>query len=144
MTIGSLSRRTGVPAKLLRQFEVVGFIYTAGRSPGNYRLFDEEALWCVVVMRSLRAIGRTLAEIQDLTTSYLSQADSPIGPKLAQVLEAVRKRTEMQIAELRLRLQRIAEFAERYSDELRGRADFRSRDPRDAGASVDSPPGERL
>jgi hypothetical protein len=46
MTIGALSRRTGVPVKALREYEDLGLIYTVGRSAGNYRLFDEEALWC--------------------------------------------------------------------------------------------------
>ena len=41
MTIGSLSRRTGVPVKTLRTYEDLGLIYTVGRSPGNYRLDGE-------------------------------------------------------------------------------------------------------
>lgn len=137
MTIGSLSRRTGVPVRVLRQYEDRGFIYTAGRSPGNYRLFGEEAMWCAEVVRSLRAIGLTLAEIQDLSGSYLSQTNPPIGPRLAQLLKAVRDRTEEQIVDLRLRLQRIDEFDAHYSDELGGRADFRSHDPRDARGELD-------
>ncbi|MEA2503567.1 MAG: MerR family transcriptional regulator, copper efflux regulator [Actinomycetota bacterium] len=65
MTIGSLSRRTGVPVTTLRKYEDMGLISTAGRSPGNYRLFDEEALWCVGVVGSLRGLGLTLAEIRE-------------------------------------------------------------------------------
>jgi MerR family transcriptional regulator, copper efflux regulator len=41
MTIGQLSRRTGVPIKVLREYERLGFVYTLGRSAGNYRLFGE-------------------------------------------------------------------------------------------------------
>ncbi|MGC1406268.1 MAG: MerR family transcriptional regulator [Candidatus Dormiibacterota bacterium] len=144
MTIGGLSRRTGVPVKVLRQYEDLGFIYTAGRSPGNYRLFDEEALWCVETVRSLRAVGLTLAEIQDLCGTYLSCTKTPIGPRLAEVLEGVRGRTEEQIADLRLRLQRIAVFKEHHADELGGRADFRSQDPRRVSAGVDSPSGGKV
>jgi hypothetical protein len=50
MTIGTLSRRTGIPVKALRAYEDMGLLYTVGRSPGNYRLFGEEALWCVGVV----------------------------------------------------------------------------------------------
>ncbi len=39
MTIGQLSRRTGVPIKALREYERLGFLYTLGRSESNYRLF---------------------------------------------------------------------------------------------------------
>jgi MerR family regulatory protein len=41
MTIGTLSRRTGVPVKALRAYEDMGLLYTVGRSPGNYRLFGQ-------------------------------------------------------------------------------------------------------
>ena len=53
MTIGTLSRRTGIPVKALRAYEDMGLLYTMGRSPGNYRLFDDEALWCAAVIALL-------------------------------------------------------------------------------------------
>jgi len=45
MTIGTLSRRTGVPVKTLREYEDLGLIYTVGRSNGNYRLFSGGLPW---------------------------------------------------------------------------------------------------
>ena len=47
MTIGQLSRRTGMPIKILRHYEDLGFLYTLGRIESNYRPFGEEAVWCV-------------------------------------------------------------------------------------------------
>ena len=60
MTVGQLSRRTGVPIKVLREFERLGFLYTLGRSDSNYRLFDESALWWLHVIQSLRSLELTL------------------------------------------------------------------------------------
>jgi hypothetical protein len=57
-----------------------GLIYTAGRGPGNYRLFDEDALWCVEVVGNLRAMGLTLAEIRELAGTYLQGRDESVGP----------------------------------------------------------------
>jgi MerR family copper efflux transcriptional regulator len=129
MTIGALSRRTGVPVKALREYEDLGLIYTVGRSAGNYRLFGEEALWCVGVVGALRGLGLTLAEIEDLAASYLQRSDEPIGPRLAEILRAVRARTEHRIAELREVLRRIDEYQSQFADQLAGRADFRALDP---------------
>jgi MerR family copper efflux transcriptional regulator len=129
MTIGALSRRTGVPVKTLREYEDLGLIYTVGRSAGNYRLFDEEALWCVSVIGTLRGLGLTLAEIQDLAASYLQRTDEPSGPRLAQLLRAVRARTENRIAELGELLRGIDQFQSQFADQLAGRADFRATDP---------------
>lgn len=144
MTIGRLSRRTSVTVKVLRQYESLGLIYTVGRSSGNYRLFDEEALWCVGVVGGLRALGLTLTEIQELTSSYLAQAGEPIGPRLAGLLGAVRGRTQDRISALQQLLERIDSFEADHADELSGRVDFRAQDPRFAGQGLDSPPGGRL
>src|SRR5215472_43187 len=64
MTIGQLSRRSGVPIKVLRKYEDLGFLYTLGRSESNYRLFGEDALWCVQVVQGLRSLGLTLKELR--------------------------------------------------------------------------------
>ena len=130
MTIGALARRTGVPVKTLREYEDLGLIYTVGRSAGNYRLFGDEALWCVGVVTTLRGLGLTLSEIVELTACYLGRTDKPIGPRLAQALQAVRLRSEARIAELQALLQRIAEYEAEHEDELSGRTDFRAHDPR--------------
>lgn len=143
MTIGRLSRQTGVAVKTLRTYEDLGLIYTVGRSEGNYRLFGDEALWCVAVVGALRDLGLTLAEIQQLTEAYLTRPGEPDGPRLAAVLTSVRARTEAQIAELRGRLARIDEFERQCADELAGRADFRAQDPRFSPRGLDSPSGGR-
>jgi len=100
-----------------------------GRSAGNYRLFGEEALWCVGVIGTLRGLGLTLAEIRGLTATYLERTEEPIGPRLAGVLRAVRARTEDRITELRQLLQRIDDYQSEFGAELAGRADFRALDP---------------
>jgi MerR family transcriptional regulator, copper efflux regulator len=130
MTIGTLSRRTGVPVKALRAYEDMGLLYTVGRSPGNYRLFDDEALWCVAVVSGLRRLGLTLEEIRGVAVDYLRKTDEPVGPRLAGVLKNVRARTERQIVELRERLQLIDDFERAAAAELAGIADFRDMDPR--------------
>ena len=129
MTIGSLSRRTGVPVKTLRTYEDMGLIYTVGRSPGNYRLFGEDALWCVRVVTGLRGLGLTLDEICRVAATYLQDTGEPAGPRLATLLQAVRARTEQHIAELQERLQRIDEFEEAWAAELAGLSDFHTQDP---------------
>jgi DNA-binding transcriptional MerR regulator len=65
MTVGELSRITGVPVKALRQYADWRLVYTIGRSPTGYRLFDADALWCVRMIDHLRGLGLTLAETRD-------------------------------------------------------------------------------
>ncbi|WP_350341503.1 MerR family transcriptional regulator [Candidatus Nephthysia bennettiae] len=76
-----------MPVKALREYSDMGLVYTIGRSPGNYRLFDESALWCVKVIRGLRSLGLSVAEVASV---YLARTDQPIGPHLAERLSAAR------------------------------------------------------
>src|SRR5579863_6029271 len=108
MTIGQLSRRTGVPIKVLRKYEDLGFLYTLGRSESNYRLFGEEALWCVQVIQGLRSLGLTLKELQILTTSYLERPDEPVEGLLQKQLALAR--IETQITSLQELRHRILDF----------------------------------
>src|SRR5262249_55138349 len=99
MTIGTLSRRTGVPVKARREYEDLGLFYAVGGSGGTCRLLGGGALWCVWMIGLLRGRGLTLAEIQALAVRSLQSTDEPIGPRLAEVLDAARARAERRIAE---------------------------------------------
>ena len=123
MTIGELSRRTGVPVKTLRKYEDLGLVYTVGRSAGNYRLFDESALWCVEVIRGLRSLGLTVAEIGEVAGIYLGQPGQPIGPHLADRLRAARARIDVRIDEFQALRRRIDEFEAAHAAELAGHGD---------------------
>src|SRR5579864_4498700 len=110
MTIGQLSRRSGVPIKVLRDYEDLGFLYTLGRSESNYRLFGDEAVWCVQVIQGLRSLGLTLKEIQALVTRRLERPGEPIDVLLEAILAQVIVRVEARIATLQALRQRILEF----------------------------------
>jgi DNA-binding transcriptional MerR regulator len=100
MTVGELSRGTGVSIKALRDYTDWGLTYTRGRSGANYRLYDDEALQCVQAITELRGLGLTLAEIRWLAARYPDQNWQLIGPLLAQRPRAARARIEARIADL--------------------------------------------
>jgi DNA-binding transcriptional MerR regulator len=110
MTIGQLARRTGVPIKILRTYEDLGFLYTLGRSESNYRLFGEEALWCVQAIQGLRSLGLTLKEIQLLATCYRAHPGERIATLLDEQLAQAVARVEDRILTLQALRQRILEF----------------------------------
>lgn len=110
MTIGQLSRRTGVPIKQLREYEGLGFLYNLGRSESNYRLFGEDALWCVGVVQTLRSLGLTLKEIQDFAAQYRERPDAPISAMLDGHLARALVRIETRIADLQALRHRIRDF----------------------------------
>ncbi len=130
MTVGELSRRTGLSIKAIREYEALRLIYSAGRSDGNYRLFDETALWCARGISDMRSVGLTIKQIKQLAAAYLADSDEPIGPKIAAALDRAEQRVETQLQELEALRRRIAAYRADNAAALAGRADIAPPDPR--------------
>ena len=56
-TVGRAAELTGVPSATLRKWEQRYGVVVPQRSPGNYRLYDDEAVRRLSVMRSLVDAG---------------------------------------------------------------------------------------
>lgn len=125
MTTGELSRRTGLPVKAVRDYADAGLIYSIGRTTAGYRLFADEALWCVETIRGLRALGLTVAEIHSLT-----DPDNQIGERLSRLLGAARARLTTRIEEAQQMLARIGAFEAEHRAELAGAVELDTGDPR--------------
>jgi DNA-binding transcriptional MerR regulator len=130
MTVGELSRRTGVPVKALREYTDLGLIYTIGRSPANYRLFDSDAEWCVRLIGELRGLGLTVAEIRELTSQRLAEDGESFGARLAAYLDRSLERLEQRIAAGRQTLRRIEAFQAAHRAEMTGDGGCWTGDPR--------------
>ncbi|CAM3588624.1 MerR family transcriptional regulator [Kibdelosporangium persicum] len=65
MRIGELSARTGVSRRLLRYYEDQGLLVSS-RSPAGQRLYDEEHVQRVRLIRSFLAAGMSSATIAEM------------------------------------------------------------------------------
>jgi DNA-binding transcriptional MerR regulator len=140
MTIGQLARRSGVSIRALRELDGMKLVYGLGRSGSNYRLFDESALWCLQMIGSLRSLGLTLKEIQEICAVYIRQPGEPIGPHLRQKLDGALDRTETRIAKLKEVRERIRRFRAAHDAALAGQAELQlyAADPRRRALGVAS------
>jgi DNA-binding transcriptional MerR regulator len=76
LTIGELSRRTGVPVKTLRFWSDEGLLPPATRSQSGYRLYAEDATIRLDLVRTLRDAGLGLEAIKKVLRNDLSLADA--------------------------------------------------------------------
>jgi len=88
LSIGELAERTGVSTTALRYYDELGLVRPTVRESGGRRRYAASAVEEVGVIRFLREVGFTLAEI----SAFLAVADPQsrqeiIDRKLAQVLE---------------------------------------------------------
>jgi DNA-binding transcriptional MerR regulator len=110
MTVGELSRRTGLSIRRIREYERLGLIYSPGRSEANYRLFDEVAVWCAGAVERLRSLGLTLAEIQELAALHRAGEEVELAQRMEALLQGAEERIEARIAELAATRGRIRAF----------------------------------
>jgi len=58
-----VARRTGLPVKTIRYYCNEGLLQPKARSAGGYRLFDEENLAELTIIRALRAMDVSIPEL---------------------------------------------------------------------------------
>jgi MerR family redox-sensitive transcriptional activator SoxR len=75
LTIGELSRRSGVPASALRYYERQGLIGSR-RNAGNQRRYDDVALRRVAFIRASQRVGISLVQIGEVL-AFLPEGAPP-------------------------------------------------------------------
>jgi len=63
LRIGEVASRTGLPVKTIRYYCDQGLLQPRARSESGYRLFDEENLAELTIIRSLRAMDVSIPEL---------------------------------------------------------------------------------
>jgi MerR family mercuric resistance operon transcriptional regulator len=66
LTIGALSKRTGVNIETIRFYERVGILPKPPRSAGGHRIYSQDELMRLGFVRRSRELGFSLAEVRGL------------------------------------------------------------------------------
>ena len=110
LSIGELSRRTGVKVPTIRYYEETGLLEAATRTAGNQRRYGHEQLEKLAFVRHARDLGfsleaiRALIELQDHPDRSCQEANALARDQLAGVRARIRR-----LQALETELQRIAE-----------------------------------
>ncbi len=75
LSIGELARRTGLPVRTIRFYSDAGVVPEAERSESGYRLYGEDALARLGLVRTLRDLGIDLATIRRVLEREVSVPD---------------------------------------------------------------------
>jgi DNA-binding transcriptional MerR regulator len=66
LRIGEAARRTGLPVKTIRFYCDQGLLQPRGRSEAGYRLFDQDNLAELTIIRALRAMDVSIPELSKI------------------------------------------------------------------------------
>lgn len=65
MHIGEVASRTELSLRSLRHWDEVGLLRPSGRSDGGFRLYTEQDVEKILVIRRMKPLGFTLDEMKD-------------------------------------------------------------------------------
>ena len=114
LRIGEVARRTGLPVKTIRYYCDEGLLQPRARSESGYRLFDEENLAELTIIRSLRAMDVSipeLARILEVRRSGVCNC-SLLKGSIADKMSSIDQR----ISELRTMKDEIARLLDSWQD----------------------------
>jgi MerR family copper efflux transcriptional regulator len=111
MQIGTVAKKSGVPAKTIRYYESVGLIDAARRTAGGYRTYDERDVETLRFIQRARSLGFPVADVADLLALWRDRERQSAQVKAL----AERHLAEMdrKIAELRGMRQTLEHLVER-------------------------------
>lgn len=99
MNIGTVSRRSGVPAKTIRYYESIGLIRAADRRGNNYRDYSDSDVQTLRFISRARGLGFSVKEVGALLTLWHDKRRASQDVKalaLRHVEEIDRKVAELQ------------------------------------------------
>ncbi len=90
LTIGKLARRAEVNPKTIRYYESIGLLPEATRTESGYRLYGDDALRRLQLIRRAKLVGLSLRDTQGLVEfalegscgDFRQRLVAMIGPKL--------------------------------------------------------------
>lgn len=112
MHIGAVATRTGLSLRTLRHYDEVGLVRPSGRTDGGFRLYTEQDVDRLLVVRRMKPLGFTLEEMADLLEISDRFAGGDVDAQLRERLAAYIDTAEQRRADLASKLDMADEFIE--------------------------------
>jgi DNA-binding transcriptional MerR regulator len=116
MQIGEVAARTELSLRTIRHYEETGLVVPSARSQGGFRLYTENDVARLMVIRRMKPLGFTLDQMRDLldATDRLDAGDELDPDEREALLQRVREYEQSaaeQVEKLRVQLSRAEDFA---------------------------------
>ncbi len=122
MHIGEVASRTELSLRSLRHWEEVGLLTPSGRSEGGFRLYTDDDVDKILVIRRMKPLGFSLDEMKavmdDLATLRSSHASDSELLSARQHLGAIHAEAQGRRAKLVRQLDMADEFLDLLEDQV--------------------------
>ncbi|ROR72979.1 MerR family transcriptional regulator [Bogoriella caseilytica] len=121
MHIGAVAERAGMSLRSLRHYDEVGLLTPSGRSAGGFRLYTDDDVERLMLIRRMKPLGFSLdamRELLELTDHLASGSDTEAQRRLEEFIADAESRRE--------ELARTLEMADEFIERLHGQSAQRS------------------
>jgi MerR family copper efflux transcriptional regulator len=119
LQIGQVAERTGLSLRTIRFYEENGLVRPTSRTEGGFRLYSEDDVARLEVIRRMKPLGFTLEEMQELLTLPADLAGSPADAALVDRLRMFHEAATARVLALREQLAVADGFAGTLAARLR-------------------------
>ncbi|MGY1770025.1 MerR family transcriptional regulator [Blastococcus sp. SYSU D00813] len=111
--IGQVAERTGLSLRTIRFYEESGLVVPTARSEGGFRLYSEDDVGRLEVVKRMKPLGFTLDEMRELLTllADLAATGRPERAALVDRLRMFHEAARVRVDALRAELAVAEEFA---------------------------------
>lgn len=111
MHIGELAERTALSQRTIRHYDEIGLLRPSGRSEGGFRLYTEDDLGRLLLIRRMKPLGYSLDQMGDLLLAIADTTSEGDNSDSAQrALQDFRTDAEERRAKLAKQLEAADEF----------------------------------
>ena len=114
MHIGEVAERTSLSLRTLRHYDEIGLIVPSGRTEGGFRLYAEEDVSRIMLVRRMKPLGYSLDEMRTVLAAFDELARDPASAEHLATIRAIRGAAE----DRRRRLVEQVAMAEEFLDQL--------------------------
>lgn len=118
MHIGELAENTGLSLRTIRHYDEIGLLKASGRTEGGFRLYTQEDLSRLILIRRMKPLGFALEEMMELLVIIDTLQGGPPGSDSP----IVRSELDRFISDAEMRREKLCEqlnMADEFLDLLR-------------------------
>ncbi len=114
LSIGNMARKLDMSQRTIRYYEEIGLLNSIKRIEGGRRVYTDDDLRRLKLIKRLKIMGMTLSEMQELESMWtIEKSNDKILRRLLELLDNHLKRLDDRIADLNILRNEIMEYQER-------------------------------
>jgi MerR family transcriptional regulator, copper efflux regulator len=118
MQIGVVAEQLGLSVRTVHYWEEVGLVTPSARTAGGFRLYTEDDVARLTVIRRMKPLGFTLEEMREVLTAFETLHAGTAPPEVLAAADDTIATCRTRVAERRAEFHKLIGWADEFDDLL--------------------------